>query len=54
MSKEQIKAFEDLGKGLAIMYQNALDESGSTEIADSIVRQFLKAQLNQDSIKFFM
>ena len=35
MSKEQIKIYEELGKGLAIMYINALDESGSSEIADN-------------------
>ena len=54
MSNEQIKVFEELGRGLAIMYINALDESGSSEIANNIVRQFLKAQLNQDSIKLYM
>ena len=54
MNDEQVKALKDFGKQLAIIYQSAIEESGSTEVAKQIVHQFIRATINQDTPKFFM
>lgn len=54
MNDEVTKAAKELGKQAAILYQSALNESGSSEVANQVVFQFMKALFRQDSMKFFM
>ena len=51
--KEMIEAGITLGRMGAAIFQGAMQETGSTEIARDIVKQYYKAMLNNDNPMFF-